>query len=153
MPEGLYPGDYLVPIGAALAAEYGDRYVAAPEAEWLVLFREKTVAAMMELIRADLALLGIHHDVFSSEAEVQASGKVKAAFERLRADGLVYEGVLEAAQGRTARRLGAGRDDLVPRHRLRRRQRPAGDEVGRQPGPISAPISPITRRRRRARTN
>ncbi|TVV70346.1 arginine--tRNA ligase [Sphingomonas solaris] len=99
VPEGLYPGDYLVPIGAALAAEYGDRYVTAPEAEWLVTFREKTVAAMLDLIRADLALLGIHHDRFASEAEVQASGKVKAAFDRLRADGLLYEGVLEAPKG------------------------------------------------------
>jgi arginyl-tRNA synthetase len=101
IPEGLYPGDYLQPIGAALAAEFGDRYVGAPEAEWLPLFREKTVAAMMDLIRADLALLGIHHDIFSSEAEVQRSGKVVAALDRLRADGLVYEGVLEAPKGET----------------------------------------------------
>ncbi len=101
IPEGLYPGDYLKPVGAALAAEYGDRYVAAPEAEWLDPFREAAVAAMMALIRADLALLGIHHDVFSSEAAVQASGKVTAALDRLRADGLVYEGVLEAPKGET----------------------------------------------------
>ena len=99
IPEGFYPGDYLVPIGEMLAAEFGDKYVSAPDSEWLVLFREKTVAAMMDLIRADLALLGIHHDVFSSEAKVQADGKVVAALDRLRADGLVYEGVLEAPKG------------------------------------------------------
>ncbi|HEX8445627.1 MAG TPA: arginine--tRNA ligase [Sphingomonas sp.] len=99
IPEGLYPGDYLKPIGAALAAEYGDRYVGAPEAEWLPLFRTRTVAAMMDMIRADLALLGIVHDVFSSEAKVQSDGKVVAALDRLRAEGLVYEGVLEAPKG------------------------------------------------------
>ena len=99
IPEGLYPGDYLKPIGAQLAAEFGDRYVDAPEADWLPLFRTRTVAAMMDMIRADLALLGIVHDVFSSEAKVQADGRVVAALDRLRADGLVYEGVLEAPKG------------------------------------------------------
>src|SRR3546814_2773324 len=69
IPEGLYPGDYLVPVGQALAAEYGDRYVGAPESEWLVLFRTKAVAAMMEMIRSDLTLLGIHHDIFSRSEE------------------------------------------------------------------------------------
>jgi arginyl-tRNA synthetase len=102
IPEGLYPGDYLVPVGQALAAEFGDRYAAAPEAEWLALFRGRAVAAMMDLIRADLALLGIHHDVFSSEAEVQRSGKVIAALDRLRGEGLVYEGVLEPPKGEAA---------------------------------------------------
>jgi len=73
IPEGLYPGDYLVPVGQALAAEYGDRYVGAAESEWLVRFRTKAVAAMMVMIREDLALLGIHHDIFSSEAALQAA--------------------------------------------------------------------------------
>jgi len=99
IPEGFYPGDYLVPIGQALAAEYDDRYVGQPESEWLDLFREKTVAAMMDMIRADLALLGIVHDVFASEAAVQKAGKVDAALDRLRAEGLVYEGTLEPPKG------------------------------------------------------
>jgi len=99
IPEGLYPGDYLVPVGQALAAEYGDRYVNAPEEEWLTLFRTKTVAAMLEMIRADLKLLGIHHDVFSSEAELQAAGKPEAAEAWLRARDLIYDGVLEAPKG------------------------------------------------------
>jgi arginyl-tRNA synthetase len=102
VPEGFYPGDYLVPIGQMLAGEYGDRYVRAPESEWLTLFRERAVAAMMDMIRADLALLGIHHDVFASEAKVQSTGKVVAAIDRLRADGLIYEGVLEAPKGETS---------------------------------------------------
>ena len=95
IPEGLYPGDYLKPVGAILAAEYGAKYAEAPESEWLELFKQKTVAAMLDLIRHDLGLLGIHHDIFASEAELQASGKVEEAMENLRAKGLVYQGQLE----------------------------------------------------------
>jgi arginyl-tRNA synthetase len=99
IPEGLYPGDYLIPVGQALAAEFGDAYVGKPEGEWLVLFRTRAVAAMLELIKADLALLGIHHDLFSSEAELQAEGKPEAAEHDLRARGLIYDGLLEAPKG------------------------------------------------------
>ncbi len=95
IPEGLYPGDYLKPVGAILAAEYGDQWVGKPEGDWLELFKAKTVAAMIELIKHDLGLLGIHHDIFASEAELQASGKVEGAMENLRGKGLVYEGELE----------------------------------------------------------
>lgn len=101
IPEGLYPGDYLVPLGQALAAEFGERYRAAPETEWLAPLRTRAVAAMMEMIRADLALLGIHHDLFSSEAELQAAGKPAAAEAWLRERDLVYDGVLEAPKGET----------------------------------------------------
>ncbi|HLZ78163.1 MAG TPA: arginine--tRNA ligase [Sphingomonas sp.] len=101
IPEGFYPGEYLKPVGMAFAAEFGTKYAAAPEEEWLDLFRTKAVAAMMDMIRADLALLGIHHDVFASEAEVQNAGKVDAAFAELHAKGLLYEGVLEAPKGET----------------------------------------------------
>jgi arginyl-tRNA synthetase len=95
MPEGMYPGDYLVPVGTMLATEYGDKYVTAPEAEWLPLFRARTIAAMLDLIRHDLGLLGIHHDKFSSEAELQAAGAVERAMETMRGKGLVYQGELE----------------------------------------------------------
>jgi len=101
IPEGLYPGDYLVPVGQALAAEFGTTYAAAPEEDWLILFRTRAVSAMMEMIRADLATLGIHHDLFSSEAELQASGKVDVAEAWLRAHDLVYDGELEAPKGKT----------------------------------------------------
>ncbi|MBB4640375.1 arginine--tRNA ligase [Rhizorhapis suberifaciens] len=101
IPEGLYPGDYLKPVGEKLAAEHGDTFVASPEGEWLILFRKEAVAAMMDMIRADLALLGIHHDVFSSEAELQAAGKPEAAEAELRARDLVYNGMLEAPKGET----------------------------------------------------
>src|ERR1700712_3038060 len=101
IPEGLYPGDYLVPIGQLLAKELGDKYVTAPEAEWLALFRTRTVAAMLVIIKADLALLGIEHDLFSSEAELQAAGKPAEAEAWLRARDLVYDGVLDAPKGKT----------------------------------------------------
>jgi arginyl-tRNA synthetase len=93
--EGFYPGDYLKPVGVVLAAEYGDRYASAPEAEWLPVFRDAAIKAMLDLIRHDLGLLDIHHDLFSSEAEVQRSGAVERATQVLRDKGLVYEGVLE----------------------------------------------------------
>ena len=101
IPEGLYPGDYLVPVGKALAEEFGDRYVNAPESEWLIPFRTRAVGAMLVMIKDDLALLGIHHDLFSSEAELQAAGKPAEAESWLRAHDLVYDGRLEAPKGKT----------------------------------------------------
>ncbi|WP_230278927.1 arginine--tRNA ligase [Croceicoccus sp. Ery15] len=101
IPEGFYPGDYLKPIGAKLAEEFGAQYKDAPESEWLDLFRTRAVDAMMDMIRADLAMLGIHHDLFSSEAKLQAEGKPEAAEAFLREKGLVYDGLLEAPKGKT----------------------------------------------------
>ena len=100
IPEGLYPGDYLKPVGERLAQEFGDRFKDAPESEWLELFRERSVAAMMDMIREDLSLLGIHHDLFSSEAKLQAAGKPAEAEAWLREHGFVYDGVLEAPKGK-----------------------------------------------------
>jgi arginyl-tRNA synthetase len=99
IPEGLYPGDYLVPVATSLAQAHGDKFVGKPESEWLVLFRETAVAAMLETIRADLALLGIHHDIFASEASVQRERKPEAAEAFLRARDLVYDGQLDAPKG------------------------------------------------------
>jgi arginyl-tRNA synthetase len=95
IPVGLYPGDYLVPVGVILAADFGDEYVDVPEEHWLQIFRERTIKAMLDLIRYDLGLLGIHHDRFASEAELQRSGAVERAMATLQAKGLVYEGELE----------------------------------------------------------
>src|SRR4051812_6630918 len=95
IPEGLYPGDYLKPVAAQFAAEFGDRFATAPEADWLDLFRGRAIAAMLDLIRHDLGLLDIHHDLFSSEGELQRAGAVDGAMQVLRDKGLVYEGVLE----------------------------------------------------------
>jgi arginyl-tRNA synthetase len=101
IPEGLYPGDYLKPVGEALAAEFGPRYSAAPEADWLALFRSRAVAAMLDVIRADLALLGIRHDRFASEAAVLAQGAPQAAEAELRARDLIYDGILPPPKGDT----------------------------------------------------
>ena len=101
IPEGLYPGDYLKPVAEKLAAEHGERFVGAPESAWLGLFRAEAVSAMMDMIREDLAKLGIHHDLFSSEAELQAEGKPAAAEKWLRDHDLVYDGLLEAPKGET----------------------------------------------------
>jgi arginyl-tRNA synthetase len=101
IPPGLYPGEYLKPVGEALAKEFGDKYLGAEADEWRSLFRKHAVAAMMEQIKSDLALLGIHHDVFSSEAELQREGKPAEAEAWLRAHDLVYDGQLEAPKGKT----------------------------------------------------
>jgi arginyl-tRNA synthetase len=101
IPEGLYPGDYLKPVGQALAQEFGPRFAGAPEVDWLAQFRERTVAAMLDMIRADLALLGIVHDRFSSEAAVLAEGAPQAAEETLRKRGLIYDGTLPPPKGET----------------------------------------------------
>ena len=122
IPEGLYPGDYLVPVGQAFAAEFGSRYVAAPEAEWLALFRARTVALMMERIRADLALLGIAQDVYFSEASLGA--RVQEALDTLKARGLIYEGVLEKPKGEAA-------DDWEPRPQTLFRSTDFGDDQDR----------------------
>ncbi len=95
IPSGLYPGEYLKPVGVLLASEYGDDYAEAPEESWLPLFRQWAIKAMLDLIRYDLGLLGIHHDKFASEAEIQASGAVESTMQVLRDKGLVYEGTLE----------------------------------------------------------
>jgi len=100
IPEGLYPGDYLKPVGEALAAEFGDTYKDSDESEWLLIFRKAAVAKMMDMIRSDLAMLGIRHDVFSSEAELHEAGKAEIAEADLRSRDLVYDGVLEQPKGK-----------------------------------------------------
>ena len=133
IPEGMYPGRLSVPVGERLAAEFGDNYAAAPEAEWLAAFRDAAIAAMLDLIRHDLGLLGIHHDKFASEAEVQAAGAVERALDVLRDKGLVYRRRARTAQEpRPARRMGAGRADPVPLDPVRRRPGPANQEIRRQ---------------------
>lgn len=102
IPEGLYPGDYLVPVGQALADTHGDKLRDQPEADWLPVVRDTTMAMMMDLIRADLGLLGITHDTFFSERTLHESGAVEAVLKLLEDKGLIYTGVLERPKGEAA---------------------------------------------------
>jgi arginyl-tRNA synthetase len=124
IPEGLYPGDYLKPVGEALAAEYGGRFADAAESEWLDLFKRKTVEAMLDLIRSDLAGLGVHHDLFASEREVQESGAVDRALAVLDEKGLVYRGTLPPPKGKTV-------EDWEPTELLLFRSTQFGDDQDR----------------------
>jgi arginyl-tRNA synthetase len=101
IPDGLYPGDYLKPVGEALAAENGDALLAQTEMQWLPVVRAKATDMMMEAVRADLAALDINFDVFFSERSLIDGGadQVAATIEWLRARGEVYEGRLPPPKG------------------------------------------------------
>ncbi len=101
IPEGLYPGDYLKPVGEALVAEYGDKLKSREAADWMPVARAKAIEMMMVMIREDLAALNIQHDVFFSEASLQANGRdrISEAIDVLKSKGLIYEGVLPKPKG------------------------------------------------------
>ncbi|MCJ9430249.1 arginine--tRNA ligase [Kordiimonas marina] len=124
IPEGLYPGDYLVPVGEALKAKYGDQYLDAPESEWLALFKVEASNAMMDMIRDDLATLGVEHEVFFSERALHASDRIGEAVEVLRQRGHIYEGVLEPPKGKKP-------EDWEPREQTLFRATDFGDDVDR----------------------
>jgi arginyl-tRNA synthetase len=101
VPGGMqYGGEYLVPLGQDLAKTHGEAFVEKPESDWLEEFRTYAVSKMLELIREDLAALGVTHDVFSSERELVASGGVERALEMLEKRGLLYTGTLEPPKGK-----------------------------------------------------
>jgi arginyl-tRNA synthetase len=126
IPEGLYPGDYLKPVGTALAAQYKDALTKQPEAEWLPVVRAKTIEMMMASVRADLAALNISHDVFFSERSLVADGTdlVAATIEWLRQHGYVYEGRLPPPKG-------APVEDWEDREQTLFRSTEFGDDVDR----------------------
>jgi arginyl-tRNA synthetase len=100
IPTGLYPGDYLKPVGQALAQEHGASLLNFPEERWLPLVREAAVAAMLAMIKEDLAGLDIRHDVFFSERSLtKGKDEVAETIEELRGKGLVFEGRLEKPKG------------------------------------------------------
>jgi arginyl-tRNA synthetase len=101
IPQGLYPGEYLKPVGAALAKEHGPSLINMPEERWLPIVRTFAIDQMMPVIQEDLAALNIQHSVFFSEASLTRGGtdKIKTAIEALRAKGLIYEGRLEKPKG------------------------------------------------------
>ncbi|MEO0621141.1 MAG: arginine--tRNA ligase [Pseudomonadota bacterium] len=100
IPEGLYPGDYLVPVGAALKERFGERLLNAPEEYWLGEIRDLATDLMMDMIRDDLAALGVEMDVFFSEKSLYGSGRIEAALASLEAKGLIYTGQLEPPKGK-----------------------------------------------------
>ena len=128
IPEGLYPGDYLAPVGQALAREFGDRLRETPPEEWLPVVRSRAVDAMMAMIREDLKALKVVHDTFSSErALTGADGgvdRVRAVIEDLRARGIVYVGRLEPPKGAPA-------EDWEDREQTLFRSTEFGDDVDR----------------------
>jgi arginyl-tRNA synthetase len=126
IPDGLYPGDYLKPVGAAIAAEYGDTLAKQSETSWLPIVRDKAVAMMMATIRDDLAALDVKPDVFFSERSLLMSGedRVGAAIELLRQRGDVYEGRLPPPKGAAA-------DDWEDREQTLFRSTAFGDDVDR----------------------
>jgi arginyl-tRNA synthetase len=126
IPEGLYPGDYLKPVGQALAEKFGRSLVDKPEAEWLPLLRDAAIEAMMAMIRDDLAALHIRHDVFFSERSLSQgqTDLIRATIEDLRGRGLVYEGRLEPPKGQPV-------EDWEDREQTLFRATQFGDDVDR----------------------
>ncbi len=127
IPEGLYPGDYLKPVGEALAAEYGDKLLAQSESTWLPTVRTKAIAMMMDMIKTDLAALNIKHDVFFSERSLIETGnnQVTETIDFLRSKGDVYEGRLPPPKG------GAPVEDYEDREQTLFRATAYGDDVDR----------------------
>jgi arginyl-tRNA synthetase len=130
VPGGLqYRGDYLIPVGLALAAEHGtsladpDGGIGAPD-HWLPIVRDFTIAAMLQEIREDLALLGVRQDIFVSERALVESRAVGETVARLDAEGLIYQGVLEAPKGKIP-------EDWEPREQTLFRASAFGDDVDR----------------------
>ena len=126
IPDGLYPGDYLKPVGAALAAEHGDALLAQVETQWLPLVRAKAIDMMMAAVRADLTALNISFDIFFSERSLihGAADQVAATIDWLRARGEVYEGRLPPPKG-------APSEDWEDREQTLFRSTAFGDDVDR----------------------
>jgi arginyl-tRNA synthetase len=126
IPEGLYPGDYLKPVGDALAADFGDALTKQPESEWLPVIRAKAIAAMMDVVRADLTALKITHEVFFSERSLVHGeiDHVGATIAWLRERGHVYEGRLPPPKG-------APVEDWEDREQTLFRSTAFGDDVDR----------------------
>ena len=122
--DGTYPGDYLMPVGQALKDKVGDAFVDKGEQFWLSDIREYATEAMMDLIRADLAALGVEMDEFYSEKSLYGTGRIEAAIEDLKGKGLIYEGVLEPPKGKKP-------EDWEPREQTLFKSTDHGDDVDR----------------------
>ena len=123
-PDGTYPGDYLKPVGEALKAKVGDAFVDKGEQFWLQEIREFATEAMMDLIRADLAQLGVVMDSFYSEKSLYGTGLIEKAIAELDEKGLIYRGVLEPPKGKMP-------EDWEPREQVLFKSTAHGDDVDR----------------------
>ncbi len=126
IPAGLYPGDYLVPVGQSLAAEFGRKLLDMPEEEALPLVKDRTIDAMMAMIRDDLALLNVRHEVFFSERTLHADNarKIRAAINELTLKGHIYKGKLPPPKGEKS-------DDWEDREQTLFRSTEVGDDMDR----------------------
>ncbi len=122
--EGLYPGEYLIEVGEALKTEFGTQFLDQPESIWLETVRNFSTDRMMIMIREDLASLGVRMDVYASEKALYGTGEIETAINRLEAQGLIYEGVLEPPKGKTP-------EDWEPREQTLFRSTAHGDDVDR----------------------
>jgi arginyl-tRNA synthetase len=126
IPEGLYPGDYLKPVGRALVEQHGEELLKLSEKEWLPIVREEALKQMLAMIQADLATLGIRHDVFFSERSLieGARDHVAETIKDLEAKGLVYKGRLPPPKGKPD-------EDWEDREQLLFRSSDFGDDIDR----------------------
>ncbi len=124
IPEGLYPGEYLIPIAEALYQIHGKSLLSKDRAEWLPEVRDYTIQAIMEIIKEDLAVIGIKHDVFTSERAITNAGEVDDAMRLLTQKGLLYEGILEPPKGKIP-------DDWEPRPQTLFKSTQFGDDCDR----------------------
>ena len=122
--DGTYPGDYLIPVGQALKDKVGAEFIDKGEQFWLADVREFASTAMMEMIREDLALLGVKMDYFFSEKSLYGTGRIESTIDKLRAKGLIYEGVLEPPKGKKP-------EDWEPREQALFKSTDHGDDVDR----------------------
>ncbi|MEO1639352.1 MAG: arginine--tRNA ligase [Pseudomonadota bacterium] len=122
--DGTYPGDYLIPVGQALKDKVGDAFVGKGEQFWLQEVREFATEAMMDLIREDLAQLGVTMDSFFSEKSLYGSGRIEQAIDDLDSKGLIYRGTLEPPKGKVP-------EDWEPREQTLFRSTAHGDDVDR----------------------
>jgi arginyl-tRNA synthetase len=124
IPEGLYPGEYLKDVGAAIAQRDGARWIDKPEADWLPAMREFAIGMLMAEIKADLETMGVHIDVYSSERALVEAGAVERAFQELTRQGLIYQGRLEPPKDKKP-------DDWEDREQTLFRATQFGDDIDR----------------------
>jgi arginyl-tRNA synthetase len=124
VPEGMYPGEYLIPIAQAMVDAHGDTWRDRPEVAWLDTFREAATAAMMAMIKDDLTALGVRHDIFRSERMLVTEHIIDTTYARLQDRGLIYTGVLKPPKGKQP-------DDWEPRPQTLFKATDFGDDVDR----------------------